>query len=179
MFLKIISTISILVFISVGGLLLVSSFDVPGVNLDARVVQTGSMEPAIGTGSVVFIRPEAVYTVGDIITFDRRESGLEIPVTHRVIETRITEGQMVYLTKGDANESQDLNPVYKDEVLGKVLFHIPLIGYLLDIARTPWGFILFIVFPALLVIMDEIKNITREVCRKKEATAEELPSSSV
>lgn len=178
MIFKVLSTIAIVLFLAVGGLLLVSSFEVPGVNLDARVVQTGSMEPAIGTGSVVFISPETVYAVGDIITFDRRESGLEIPVTHRVIETRISEGRMVYVTKGDANESQDLNPVYEDEVLGKVAFHIPLIGYLLDVARTPFGFLLFIVIPALLVIFEEVRKIRKEMTKRTDDD-ETLPKTII
>lgn len=143
----------------VAGLLAISSFDIRGLPLDARSVLTGSMEPAIPTGSIVFIYPDETYQVGDIITFKRLESNLEVPITHRVVEVQESEDGVSYRTKGDANDGIDGKAVAKAEVYGKVIAHVPILGKLLDLSKTPWGFAMLIVVPAVLVIVDEVLKI--------------------
>ena len=165
MFFKITVNILIAVFVVVVLLLLISSFRIPMFPLDTRAVLSGSMEPAISTGSVVFIYPRASYNEGDIITFRRKDSSLELPITHRVVVKENVDGGVAYQTKGDANEYIDGGVVSPDEVYGKVFFHIPFIGRLLDLVKTPIGFSFLIIVPALLVIFDEIKKIRRELSK--------------
>ncbi len=164
---KFISWLLITLFLAVIGLLLVSSFSIPGLPLDARVVQTGSMAPAIPTGSVVIIWPAELYKEGDVITFQRTESRLEAPITHRITSVSVMEGEYIYRTKGDANSGVDAEPVEASEVIGKVRADVPYIGYALQAARTPWGFAVLIIVPALLLIFEEAKKILREVRRGK------------
>lgn len=166
---KFISGLFITLFVAVVALLLVSTFSIPGVPIDARVVQTGSMEPAIRTGSVVFIYPSELYAEEDVITFQREGSRLEVPITHRIVSVSVTEGEYVYRTKGDANDAADASPVYKDEVLGKVRLSVPYLGYALEAARTPWGFAILIIIPALLIMWEEAKKIFRELKKKEES----------
>lgn len=89
------------------------------------VVLSGSMEPLIHTGSLVYIdsRDKDVQT-DDIIAYERND----ISVVHRVIE--VTEEG--YRTKGDANSTRDMGKVTESQVLGKYLFSIPAAGYLLS-----------------------------------------------
>ena len=98
------------------------------------IVMSGSMEPAIPTGSVVFIDEMLrVVEPGEVIAYRLNTRGEErIMVTHRVID-RI-EG--AYITKGDANDAEDENPVLQSQVAGKYAGHIPVLGYLLA-AMTP------------------------------------------
>jgi len=163
----ILTTIILGLFILAAGLLLISSFSIPGVPFDTRSVLTGSMEPAIPTGSIVFIVPKDTYGEGDIITYSRKASQMEIPITHRIMGAEMVDGQFIYVTQGDANEYADTAAVYEDEVLGKVVGHVPFLGKLLDVARTPFGFAALIVIPALLVIFDESRKIIR-IVRGKE-----------
>jgi len=163
----IITTIILGLFILAAGLLLISSFSIPGVPFDTRSVLTGSMEPAIPTGSIVFIIPKDNYGEGDIITFHRKESQLEIPITHRIMGAEMVDGQFIYVTQGDGNEYADTAAVYQDEILGKVVLHVPYLGKLLDIAKTPFGFAALIVIPAILVIFDESRKIIRIVREEK------------
>ena len=65
------------------------------------VVETGSMEPAIGAGDFIIVHAEEEYAVGDVITFYDSTRGEY--VTHRII--LVTESG--YTTKGDANNAQD------------------------------------------------------------------------
>lgn len=146
--------------------LIFSKFDLAG-NYKILIVQSGSMEPAIRTGGVVIIKPASEYAVGDIITFGPATK-TKTPTTHRIMEVKDDNGQISYITKGDANEESDLQTVAKGQVIGKVIFSIPFFGYVIDFAKKPLGFILIIGIPAIIIISDEIKNIFSELKRGKK-----------
>lgn len=125
------------------------------------IVQSGSMEPAIKTGSIIAVKPVENYKIGDIITFKRR--GEKDLTTHRIVEMRVEQGSPIYTTQGDANNAPDMREVKESEVTGKALFAVPYLGYAVDFAKKPVGFALLIIIPALLIIGDEIKKIIKEV----------------
>ena len=86
-----------------------------------------SMEPAIPTGSLVFvekIEPEELQA-NDIVAFTSRIAGGGV-ITHRVIEIKREERSFV--TKGDANPSADVTPVKYEQLLGRVKSFIPGLG---------------------------------------------------
>lgn len=88
----------------------------------AYVVLSGSMEPAIPTGSVVVVDGrKKERNPGDVITY-RRGS---MVVTHRIAEKK-KEG---YCTKGDSNEEEDAGIVPEGQVIGNVVAVLPWIGY--------------------------------------------------
>lgn len=152
----------ITMMLAIAGLLVASMLPIPG-NIELKIVKSGSMEPTIPTGSLVIVKPSANYGVGDVITFGA-DTKTEIPTTHRIIEFETDEnGRSVYRTKGDANEDADANAVSRGEVIGKVVFHVPYVGFVLDFARQPLGFALLIGVPAALVILEEVMTITKEV----------------
>jgi signal peptidase len=125
-----------------------------------KPVYTGSMAPAIGVGSVVLIKPVNPNNleVGDIICY----SFSGTTVTHRIIEVT-DEG---FITKGDANEDPDQLTVGKENIIGKVVLNLPILGYVGSFARTSLGYILLVVTPVVTLIGFEIKNIIEEL--KKE-----------
>lgn len=90
-------------------------------------VISGSMEPAIPTGSLVFIKdmePQNVQEADVIAYYGGRDSNAII--THRVMENRVVMGE--FITKGDANQTEDMNPVDYDNFLGRVEKSIPKAG---------------------------------------------------
>ena len=139
----------------VGILLVVSIFPITG-NYEMKVVLSGSMEPAIKTGSLVFVKSFGDYKIGDVIMFgeDTKES---VPTTHRVYDIKVKGGKQFYITKGDANNAPDSREVSKEQVIGKVVLGIPYLGYAVEAARKPLGFALIIVVPALIVVFDEAR----------------------
>lgn len=149
---------------------------IPG-NIEVKIVQSGSMEPAIKTGALSVIKPSSRYSVGDVIMFGP-DTKTQVPTTHRIVADEVRSGVFYYTTKGDANEDPDPQAVAQSEVIGKVLFSIPYLGYLLDFAKKPVGFALLVGVPAVLVIFGELEKIWREikkVKRKKEGiVADEL-----
>lgn len=134
-----------------------------------KVVLSGSMEPAIHTGSVVVIKPEPSYQVGDVITFgvDNRE---RIPVTHRIIGR---EGNR-FVTQGDANDNIDPGTVAPREIIGAVQFSVPYLGYVLEFTKTPLGFWTLIIGPAVLVVLLELHSIIRQLLQYRRRSQSNL-----
>lgn len=98
------------------------------------VVLSGSMEPTYHVGSVIYYKeaPFADINVGDAITFKAGENSM---VTHRV--TAKSEMSGTFTTKGDANETEDPNPVNYSDVIGKVLkFSIPFAGFFVSYSKN-------------------------------------------
>ena len=93
-------------------------------------VLTGSMEPTLETGSVVvdeMIAPTDAR-VGDIVTFsDPAHPGRLI--THRLRRAEV-EGDTVHMvTKGDANDAPERWDIEASGQIGRVIFHVPLLGH--------------------------------------------------
>jgi len=131
------------------------------------IVQSGSMEPAIKTGSVVVVKSVSDYKVGDVITFGPY-SKTKVPTTHRIFDVKVENGQPVYITKGDANNAPDQRQVAKREIIGKVLLDVPYVGYAVAAAKTPAGFTAIIIIPAAVIIYDEVRKIWEEVKKMRK-----------
>ena len=152
--------------VAVALLLIVSVFPITG-NYKLMIVQSGSMEPAIKMGSIVVVKPASEYKVGDIITFGP-VTKTKAPTSHRIYDIKVVDGNPVYITKGDANNAPDQREITKREIIGKVLFDVPYLGFAVEFAKKPLGFALIIIIPAAIIIFDEIKNIFQEMKIKKQ-----------
>ena len=133
------------------------------------------MEPSIHTGSTVFIKKALSYAEGDVITFKNKKSG--VVTTHRIVEVKKTGSNISFITKGDANNSTDLGGVTKGEVIGKVHFSVPYLGYVVGMTREPLGAIMFILIPAVVLILGEMRKIISEIKilrSRKQADTKEL-----
>ena len=101
-------------------------------------VISGSMEPAVSIGSLVYVRqipPETVQKDAIIAFYGTVDSSAVI--LHRVVENRTVDGSLI--TKGDANAQPDLSPVRYDRVLGKAEGSIPCLGRLAFMLSGTWG----------------------------------------
>lgn len=160
----------IAILILIGGLLLISTLPISG-NYEIKIVLSGSMEPSIKVGSIVIIKPTDTYEIGDVITFGKDDRN-NIPTTHRITEMRVIEGQSRFITKGDANDDTDFKEVAYNEIIGKVLLDVPYLGFLLDMAKKPIGFVILIGIPASAIVIDEFKNIyveARKISKKSSS----------
>ena len=157
----------LLAVILLGGLFVLTFVPIAGSTLSVKIVQSGSMEPTIKTGSIVVIKPQERYQVGEIITFGREQVNY-VSTTHRIISDRVEKGVVLYTTRGDANNVADAREVSHQEIIGKVLFSVPWLGYVFDFARKPIGFILLIVIPVGFLAFEEGVKIARELYQKKK-----------
>lgn len=88
---------------------------------DSFVVTSGSMEPEIQTGALLFTHmvPADQISVGDTITF--KEDGEY--TTHKVIEKNLNP--VSFKTQGTANSAPDPGSVTEDELAEKNCFQSP------------------------------------------------------
>jgi len=100
----------------------------------ALTVLSGSMEPTYSPGDVVVAVPQDSYDVGDVVTF-QPVSGDPTLVTHRVVGVRLGS-ETRYVTRGDANGADDA-PIVADQVMGRVVYHVPYVGHL-AVAAGPY-----------------------------------------
>ncbi|MFZ5827749.1 MAG: signal peptidase I [Bacillota bacterium] len=144
-------------------------------------VLSGSMEPGISAGDVIIIRPlgpAEELKEGDVVTFKANEKGAsrQVLITHRIIGiVYVNEKPSAYVTKGDANDSKDLYPVSRDQVVGVYAGRIPYFGFVANFLKTPLGIILLLVIPGLLAIAGEVRKIYQiltEEEQRKAAAAE-------
>jgi len=162
---KIIYYLFLVIIAAVALLLIISVLPITG-NIKFMIVQSGSMEPQIKTGSIVMTKPFSEYRVGDIITFGTY-SKTKAPTTHRIVEVKDNDNDddndNTYITKGDRNNAPDAKQVSKNEIIGKVMFDAPYLGYVVAFTRKPAGFVLILLIPAAIIISDEVKKIFKEV----------------
>jgi signal peptidase len=135
-------------------------------------VKSGSMRPSIPMGSLIFTKPQESYKPGEVITFEEQGTSGNL-VTHRISDIEQLEDEKLFITRGDANDANDSARVDEKSVVGKVVWAIPLIGYVVSFAKTTVGLIVLIIIPATLIVYNElsaIKNgIMEIISRKKKA----------
>lgn len=138
--------------------LIVSSYmnpdELPGAfGIKPAVVLSGSMEPTIHVGDLIFIHNTDVSALqeGDVVCY--LSSGKA--VTHRVVGvTSGEDGQVRYVTRGDANNTDDQLSVTADQVQGIWKGgRIGGLGNFILFMQTTTGMILFIVCPLLLFLL--------------------------
>lgn len=120
-------------------MLLYLPITVPGfLGFQMYAVVSGSMEPAIPVGSLVYVEEAdaSALAPGDVVAyFSAVEPGTV--VTHRVVENRADEGCLV--TKGDANEDVDMLSVKYSQLIGRVRTSVPFYGFLAGFLGTFTG----------------------------------------
>ena len=144
-------------------LFVISALVLPSVfSTGLAIVYSSSMEPAMPKGSLAAMSPvePASLRVGDIIAYYHPRYP-NITVSHRIIE--VIDGESLgFQTKGDANEVPDPFVVPAENVVGRVTWHIPQIGFTLDrindFVRSAWGFGLLVGLPTVIIFGSAIRD---------------------
>lgn len=132
------------------------------------IVRSGSMEPAISTGSVILVQRQDNYDVNDIVTYQNTESN-GVLITHRVKEKQVDLWKASFVTQGDANPVEDTKIVQHQDILGKTKAVIPYLGYIVSFLQTPLGVTLAIVIPATILIYEQFKQVHKAVQERGKA----------
>lgn len=144
------------------------------------VVLSGSMQPLIPVGSIIYTLKNKDYQRGDIISF---EKGKQV-VTHRIVEVQDEQGKVVsplvspvgykkpssifYKTQGDANKASDQQLIPQNQVIGQAFLLFPFVGRLVMFLKTILGFLLLLVLPTFIFIGFELWGIKKEVEKNME-----------
>lgn len=119
------------------------------------IVASPSMTGAIEAGDAIIIKNSDSYAVGDVITYF--PEGESFSVTHRIVRM---EGDKFY-TKGDANQSEDSDPVLIEQIVGKVAVKLDKVGYFIEWLKSPVGIIFAATFIVLLILIIVIEDKRR------------------
>lgn len=121
-------------------------------DLPLVIVASGSMHPALEIGDLVIVQGANATQIkeNDIIVFDLIENNHTTRTVHRIVSRQILpNGTYLFTTKGDNNTSPDRTPVPENQVYGRVIYRIPLLGYLALDPMIP----LAIIIIALIIIL--------------------------
>jgi signal peptidase len=106
---------------------------------EPTIVMSGSMEPTVMTGDVIVAMPiskdklnESVKVGHVLLAKDALNPGALI--THRVV--KILPDNAGYITKGDANESVDINTLLPENIKGVERIRVPYIGIPIQALKT-------------------------------------------
>ncbi len=135
------------------------------LGIKSFVIVSESMEPTIMTNDVIFITKasEENLKVGDIISF---HVGDYIN-THRIIRLEEKNGEDVYITKGDNNETEDRGYVEFQDIEGKYVFKLSGFGTITKILRSKITLVVLLIL-LILISYHEVNVSKRKLKRKEE-----------
>ncbi|MCC8073337.1 MAG: signal peptidase I [Clostridiales bacterium] len=142
---------------------------IKATGLQVFTIESGSMYPDYPINSLVLVKETdpSEIEVGDVITYVFNDDG--VYVTHRVVE--IDADSQNFITKGDANTQNDSSPVYWGNVVGKVVFDVPMIGYpvkvLTDRDNLSWIITVIAIIGVICVTLDIFEK--RRLKKEKDA----------
>ncbi len=130
-------------------------------------VVSDSMAPTLKTGDVIISKsvPAGTLKEGDIITFYSSDPSIfGRPNTHRIISvSREDDGSYSFKTKGDGNERTDSYPVHEKDIIGKLAYKPAALSKILKVLNNKAVFLFGLIFPILIAIFFEMKNISDSV----------------
>ena len=124
-----------------------------------------SMQPTLNVGDYLIVQGvdadseiNADKEIGDIIVF-RKPTDPDEFIVHRVVEKTWNEEEERYYfkTKGDNNRSSDPWSITKDDIIGKVVWKIPLLGYIKIFLGTQIGMVIVVILFLILIVLEAWK----------------------
>ena len=132
------------------------------------IVLTDSMYPEIESGDLIICHPAEAedIKVRDVIAFfDPAGNGASI-VTHRVMEVVYEDGEILFRTKGDNNNTEDRVLVPGEDLVGVYQNRIPNAGHIAMFMQTTAGLIICVVLPIILLVAYDM--IRRRIYEKNK-----------
>jgi len=158
----------LLIALSIGGVYILRS--ILGVPYPLMVVVSQSMIPTLGVGDLILVGSIGDFNdvraapppEGDILVFRRPGNPREY-IVHRAVEKYMEGDRWLFVTKGDNNPREDRTPVPEDQVLGRVVGRIPILGYLPLLLKTRGGIALILALMLLILLSDILIPLDRGV----------------
>lgn len=127
-----------------------------------EAVTSGSMEPAIPSGAVIYVKETAFrdIAVNDVITYWLKDG--KTKVTHRVVEKNTVDRSFV--TKGDSNHVSDQAAVEYGSIEGKVIGCVPLLGRMALLLTGAGGKGILALFLFLLALLRRVLVSSEKGC---------------
>ena len=138
------------------------------------IVLTDSMYPDIKSGDLIICNTAEAedIKVNDVISFfDPAGNGTSI-VTHRVIEIVEEDGEILFRTRGDNNNTEDKEFVPAENLVGVYKMRIAGAGHIAMFMQSTAGLIICVVLPIILLVgYDIIRRRIYEKNNKQDTDA--------
>lgn len=136
------------------------------------IVLSGSMYPTFDAGDMIILEkvdPDEIAE-GDVICYFF-ENDKESAITHRVVEVQEqADGSRIFVTRGDANNTEDRLAVTPDMIQGRYTgVYIAGLGNVAVFLQSPLGMVICIVCPLALIFLWD--GVRRGVSSKKRKQA--------
>ena len=149
--------LALVIVITIGVVLDKMRGEVPDVfGFSVLHITTGSMEDEIMENSYVLIQKCKADDVveGDIITFFSPDPSIYGMLnTHRVVSVKEENGERVFITKGDANLTEDTYPVPAERLVGRYVTNLTLITSLTSFFQTRASLIVIVILWVVIIGM--------------------------
>lgn len=132
------------------------------------IVLTDSMYPEIESGDLIICNTTEAkdIKVNDVISFfDPAGNGTSI-VTHRVIEIVEEDGEILFRTRGDNNNTEDKELVPAENLVGVYKMRIAGAGHIAMFMQSTTGLIICVILPIILLVGYDV--IRRRVYEKNK-----------
>lgn len=139
-------------------------------NYNMYIITTDSMKPSINSGDIIITKrgKEQNLNIGDIIAFNKQGD----VITHRIIDIKENQdNKKTYITKGDNNNTQDKQGVLYNEIVGKQILKIPLIGKVALLMQNNVYILILII--VILIIYSYIQRIEERNTKRREKKKKE------
>lgn len=177
---KLISIIFIMLFVAVISLMIqkfVLKKEVPDLfGYKILQVMSGSMSGEFETGDTILIKKiddESNLKIGDVVTYRIKTNTL---VTHRIINITRTGESLSYTTKGDANNTEDMEKVTFSAIEGIYVKKLRLISNLIKFMQKTYGMVIIFILPIVMIICvvnsEKVKEEKRNKRREKRLNYE-------
>lgn len=125
------------------------------------IVDSGSMAPTLPVDSMIIVKEVLPHEIvnRDIVTYYGSNGSTRI--THRVVEIK-KDGQE-FITRGDANNTEDPNILQGDRIIGKLAFSIPYIGKVFRMLNSKFGIAFLIILGSIWVIVPMIFRKIKQI----------------
>lgn len=124
-------------------------------------VVTGSMEPSIHKGDYISVKKVDTNSLekGDIISFYSDDEQIKGMInTHRIIAV---ENDGTFVTKGDANSSEDNSLVRPENVIGIYSGKLRFFRWLNSFASPKKLLLIFVMIPIIVISIFDVRNIAK------------------
>lgn len=144
-------------------------------------VSSESMEPELNIGDIIMVKDVDPSTLlkGDVITYHGKEGPVAGKlITHQIVEEPYEEdGTYYFTTRGIKIGAIDDPQINDSQVMGKVLFKVPIMGSLYDFFSKWYGLAAFAAV-VLIAFSTELINLISIIRNKDEDIDEEVPASA-
>lgn len=137
-------------------------------------VATGSMIPKYQVGDILIsktINPSDVKVEDDIVYAGMKGDFAGKIITHQVIQIDKNEGNLVFHTKGIANDTEDPT-IEGNQILGKVLYRTVILSYISKLINNLYSFYFVVFIPIALLLFIEIRKTIISLREAKEEDEE-------